>query len=196
MFKIFRRPQLNSLIAVLLPIWLAKGLTLGPEFTFIILYWIISLVITTVSTTLIVYRIFNMTRRSNKTASYYPTVEILVESGAMYTITIILCCALWGSTVASSKTETPPSAKFTRLNKVGSAIYSLLIPVTVSRTTPVIFQYEFNTLFSGFITGDCTNTDNTASWRWSFQGGCGMVAAYNLYCLWVKEDPRRRRIEG
>ena len=128
-------------MAVLLPIWLVKGLNFGPQLTFVAFYWFTSLLITTISTTLIVYRIMNMARRSNKTTSYYPTVEILVESGVMYTTVIVICCILWGIAVAKSDGGWNASLGYIRLNVASGAIYSLLIPVTVSRNSvPRLFS--------------------------------------------------------
>ncbi len=120
-------------MTVLLPIWLVRGLSFGPELTFVAFYWFTSLVITTISTTLIVYRIINMARESNKTTSYYPTVEILVESGVMYTTVIVICCILWGISVAKSEGGGNFSTGYAHLNVASGVIYSLLIPVTVSR---------------------------------------------------------------
>lgn len=62
---------------------------LGPDLSFMVL------VLTTISTTLIVYRIIGMARKTNISTPYYPVVEILVESGAMYTVVIFICCAFW-----------------------------------------------------------------------------------------------------
>lgn len=117
------------LYLVFLPIWLKNGptITFGSTFSFIIFYWVISLVITIISTTLIVYRIINMARKTNTTTPYFPIVEILVESGAMYTIAIIICCALW----AQSKPSRFSMFRF-GVYEASNVFYSLLIPVTVS----------------------------------------------------------------
>lgn len=113
------------------------GLELGPHLSFIVLYWILSLVITTTSTTLIVYRIVSMARRSSKPTPYYPTIEILVESGAIYTILIVICCILWA--LSPPKSDNQYSIPLYGAVYVASDVfYSLLIPVTVSRSAFVI----------------------------------------------------------
>ncbi|KJA25281.1 hypothetical protein HYPSUDRAFT_421362 [Hypholoma sublateritium FD-334 SS-4] len=111
---------------ILLPIWLANSLELtAPHLSFVVFYWFFSLAITTVSTTLIVYRIISMAQKTNRTTAYYRTVEILVESGAMYTTVIIICCALWGQSKPSWDGVIGGGVYIT-----SDLFYSLLIPVT------------------------------------------------------------------
>ncbi|KJA25276.1 hypothetical protein HYPSUDRAFT_37764 [Hypholoma sublateritium FD-334 SS-4] len=84
----------NSYLA-LVPIFLATNITLGPHLSFTDLYWIISVVVTTSSTLLIVHQILRVRSRStngnNESDPYHSTIEILVESGALYTATILVC---------------------------------------------------------------------------------------------------------
>ena len=78
-----------------MPIFLVTNITLGPHLSFTDLYWIISVVVTTVSTLLIVRRILSVRSKStngnDESDTYHSTIEILVESGALYTSTILLC---------------------------------------------------------------------------------------------------------
>lgn len=150
---------------VLLPIWLASEtgwFILVSHLNFVVLYWVFSLTITTISTMLIVYRITNMAQLSNRTT----TVEILVESGAMYTIVIIICCALWVQSKPSPAGVIDGGVYIT-----SDIIYSLLIPVTVSHAVLVIHSGSTQKL-SVSITGDCTDINNPAHRLWSCQRGC------------------------
>ncbi|KJA25296.1 hypothetical protein HYPSUDRAFT_37792 [Hypholoma sublateritium FD-334 SS-4] len=79
-----------------LPIYLTLNTTLGPhKISIIIVYFLISAGVTTLATSLIIYRIFDVSRRSsNEMNSYQYTIEILVESGVMYTATIVVTAIL------------------------------------------------------------------------------------------------------
>ncbi len=79
-----------------LPIYLTNNTTLGPhQISIIVVYFLISAGITTLATTLIIYRIFDVSRRSSsEMSSYQYTIEILVESGLMYTTTIVITAVL------------------------------------------------------------------------------------------------------
>lgn len=127
-----------SFIKVLLLIRLAayRKVTFVYHLNFTVLYLVLSLVITTISTTLIAYRIIDVVRRSSKPTPYSPTIEILVESGAMYTILNIICCALRGPLPQPNVTSS------SRATAAGGILYSLLIPVTVSQcSVSVIYNY-------------------------------------------------------
>lgn len=53
----------------------------------------LSLGITVFSTTMIIYRIYHVSK-GNRSSKYSFTVEVLAESGAMYAVTVLVFCVL------------------------------------------------------------------------------------------------------
>lgn len=110
---------------VLLPIWLVTNITLG-TLTFVSLYFIISFSVTIISTSLIIYRIFTVSKRGNsKIAPYRFTIEILVESGALYTTNILIAGILL--VLQANGAQAP------WIIETSQILYSILVPVTVCR---------------------------------------------------------------
>ena len=108
----------------------------GLHLTFIIFYWASSLFIATISTALIVYRTIGMARRS-KITLHCAIIEILVESGAMYTVLIITCCSLWA--IPQPPPNASPSSGYKAAVEASGILYSLLIPITVSLAVSAIY---------------------------------------------------------
>ncbi|KJA25278.1 hypothetical protein HYPSUDRAFT_53180 [Hypholoma sublateritium FD-334 SS-4] len=107
---------------VLLPIWLVTNITLGP-LTFVSLYFIVSFTVTVISTILIIYRIFTVSRRADsKIAPYRFTTEILVESGALYTTNILVAGILL--VLQANGAQAP------WIIETSQILYSILVPVT------------------------------------------------------------------
>lgn len=110
---------------VLLPVWLVTNITLGP-LSFVSLYFIVSFSVTVISTSLIVYRIVTVSRRGDsKIAPYRFTIEILVESGALYTTNILVAGILL--VLQANGTQAP------WIIETSQILYSILVPVTVCR---------------------------------------------------------------
>ncbi|KAF5327208.1 hypothetical protein D9619_004561 [Psilocybe cf. subviscida] len=81
----------------LIPILLVLNANLGPgQVSIICLYFFISIGITVLATALIIYRVIDVSRRSTGQTKgrYQYTIEIAIESGAMYSITLLIAGVL------------------------------------------------------------------------------------------------------
>lgn len=140
---------------VLLPIFLTTKTNWGPYLDYDDLYWVISLVVTTASTALIVYRIVDVSKMSNNTTPYSSTIEILVESAALYTIIILICCILLVAGACRPD--------ITWIFQVYNCLTSIQIPVAVSK----VISYRLDLDSTQPQKGYCTNTDNISGGHWA-----------------------------
>lgn len=158
---------------VLLPIFLKTKTDWGPSFSYVDLYWGISLVVTTASTTLIVYRIFDVSKTINKSTRYYNSVtEILVESAALYTVVILICGVL-----LVARACRPDILWLVKVNDCFSSIRT-----TVAVSVAVFISSHFGT-DTRPRTGYCTDADNFESSHWAFRGGWRIGRISLQYCF-------------
>ncbi|PPQ81100.1 hypothetical protein CVT25_014563 [Psilocybe cyanescens] len=76
----------------MLPLFLTGKIALGSRLYFLDLYFILSLCVTITSTALIIHRIVEVSKQGNNQLSrYHYVIEILVESGLLYTTVILVC---------------------------------------------------------------------------------------------------------
>lgn len=83
-----------------MPVYLALNLQIGPHrVSMVVIYFVISAGITTSATSLIIYRIFHVSKGSRdeyKINIFQYTIEAFVESGLMYTAVIVITAILLG----------------------------------------------------------------------------------------------------
>ncbi len=117
-----------SMLPALIPTYLVLNTTLGPhQISIICLYFLISVGITTIATSMIAYKIIALSkRRQEHIRRYEYTTKIIVESGLMYSVTLFITAVLLA--VQGSSLD--------NLNVVQAAAYfgAILTPMTVRDT--------------------------------------------------------------
>lgn len=109
----------------LIPILLVLNVKLGPKGVSIIcLFFFVSTGITVLTTSMIIFRIISVSKNSVRATGpkFQYTIEILVESGALYSATLLISGVLLATQGVSNLTLTESAAYFN----------SILPPITVT----------------------------------------------------------------
>ncbi|KJA25294.1 hypothetical protein HYPSUDRAFT_37788 [Hypholoma sublateritium FD-334 SS-4] len=163
----------------LIPTYLVLNATLGPhQISIICLYFLISVGITTIATSMIAYKIITLSRRRKEHIRRYEyTAQIIVESGLLYSVTLFITAVLLA--VQGSSLDD--------LNVVQAASYFGAILTPVTGIAPTLTSYR---ILSTTAADDEQNSHLAVQSRIPFARGAQTTNGHELSTIKAADDKR------